>query len=148
MRTQGINADYIFSQYNASFMGSRPEVDGNLLLEEERQDYISEKITNYPIVLINGKGHAVTGNLLSMKLKICNMINPDPYKQTHECQKLTKPPLFTTGEILVGIGILLILMVGVMFTYKFVVQRKMKKEMRGEVDKTLSQYYRYMETLE
>ena len=47
-----------------------------------------------------------------------------------------------------GIGLLLILMVGVMFAYKFVIHRKMKKEMRGEVDKTLSQYYRYMETLE
>lgn len=62
-----------------------------------------------------------------MKVHICNMISPDPNKQTKECQKITKPSLFTTGEILIGVGMLLAVMVVVMFIYKMVIGRKMKK---------------------
>ena len=103
MRSQGIDTEYVFSEYNKSFQGSRPAVDGNIYLEEERQDYLLEKVNNYPVLLVNGKGYPLD-NVAAMKLKICNMINPNPDLQTKECRKITKPDMFSGGEILMFIG--------------------------------------------
>ena len=77
------------------------------------------------------------------------MINPNPTSQTQECQLLTNPSYgLSTSEIFIGAAIFLAILVAIMFACKQFIYRKMKQQMKGEVDKTLSQYYRYMETFE
>lgn len=53
-----------------------------------------------------------------------------------------------SSEIFIILGIILIIVVFILIAYKYVMYRRMQKEMQGEVTSTLEQYYRYMETLE
>ena len=50
-----IDYEEVERRMKESFMGTRKEVDDNYWLHEERKDYISEKITEYPVLLINKK---------------------------------------------------------------------------------------------
>ena len=49
---------------------------------------------------------------------------------------------------MIGCAIFIVIMVLIMLVCKKVIYQRMKKEMKGEVDKTVSQYYKYMETFE
>ncbi len=64
---------------------------------------------------------------MDLKLRICNMIHPNPKEQTAECQLLTNPPLFSTGEIFVIVGLLIGLLVIIMVACKFIIYKKIKK---------------------
>ena len=75
-------------------------------------------------------------------------MHPDPTKQSSECQKLTNPSAFSWGQIFLIFGLVIIVLVLIMVGYRFFVHYRMKKEMKGDVDRTLQQYYRYMETFE
>ena len=75
-------------------------------------------------------------------------MHPEPTKQSSECQKLTNPSAFSWGQIFLIFGLVIIVLVLIMVGYRFFVHYRMKKEMKGDVDKTLQQYYRYMETFE
>ena len=78
----GIDATIINGQYNASFQGSQiPEIDQNVLLEEQRQLYIEEQIKKYPTLLIN-KNQYTKFDPTYIKNQICYKIHPDPSKQT------------------------------------------------------------------
>lgn len=49
---------------------------------------------------------------------------------------------------MVGCGLLIAFFVLILLACRQVIYKRMKQEMRGEVDKTLNQYYKYMEALE
>lgn len=108
---------------------------------------MEEKITKFPILLINGKQYLLE-DTKDIKLRICSMIHPNPKEQTYECQQLTNPPLFSTGEIFIIVGLLIVLLAAIMVVCKCIIYKRIKREMKGEVDKTLSQYYKYMDTFD
>lgn len=147
MRSANINVTEIQTLYNASFQGPRPEVDMNTVLEEERYLYIQEQLTRYPSVLINKKQY----NKLDpdyIQREICFKMHPDVHQQSSECQKLTNPSTFSVGEIFLGAGLVLLVVGLGIFAFRWMINRRIKRELKGDVDRTLQQYYRYMETFE
>ena len=55
MRMVGISYEEVSRKFKESFQGEIPEIDPNIILEEERQLYVYEQITKYPSILINKK---------------------------------------------------------------------------------------------
>jgi hypothetical protein len=54
----------------------------------------------------------------------------------------------TSTQILIIITVIIALFITIAALYKLYMHVRMRKEIKGEVDKTLEQYYRYISTFE
>ena len=137
----GIKEAALIEQYNASFLGTRKEVDDNTYLLEERQLYIREQISSHPVVLINKQPRKMEAQALQER--ICKMEGENP---TPLCAQASDQ--LSTSHMLIILAVIVVLFVAVAALYRFYMHIRMRKEIKGEVDKTLEQYYRYIETFE
>lgn len=137
----GIKEAALIEQYNASFLGTRKEVDDNTYLLEERQLYIREQISSHPVVLLNKQPRKMEAQ--SLQERICKMEGENP---TALCPQTSDQ--LSTSHMLIILAVIVVLFVAVAALYRFYMHIRMRKEIKGEVDKTLEQYYRYIETFE
>lgn len=134
----GIDTQAYQQQYNKSFLGNRKDADDNTYLLEERQHYIKEQISSHPTALINKK--TVNMDVTSVKDKICKIqgdTSSGPCSSKHN---------LSTSQVLIIVSIILIVFIGVAAVYRLYIHISMRREIKTEVDKTLEQYYRYIET--
>lgn len=54
----------------------------------------------------------------------------------------------STSQILIIVSIILVVFIGVGAVYRLYIHISMRREIKTEVDKTLEQYYRYIETFQ
>jgi len=95
-------------------------------------------VTTHPIGAINKKEVKLDVNFVQDKM--CRMQGDQPSEICRSGNRLS------TGHIAIIVGVMLVVFVGIMGLYKVYMHVRMRKEIKSEVDKTLEQYYRYMET--
>jgi hypothetical protein len=117
----GIDYEEVEKRMNDSFMGPRKDVDDNYWLHEERKDYISEKISSYPVLLINKK-EFTSFNENEVRLMICKM----EQTRSDECSQLMDGTLHNS-EIFLILGIVMIIVVLILVGYKVIMYRRMQK---------------------
>ena len=137
----GIDTYALMKEYNRSFLGGRKEVDDNTYLLEERQHYIREQIESHPIVLINKRAVELDGE--AVRERICRMEGDGA---SGECRVAVNG--LSTTQVLVIVCVILAMFVGVAALYRLYIHIRMRTEIKTEVEKTLEQYYRYIETFE
>jgi hypothetical protein len=135
----GLDLTAFQKEYSASFLGSRKEVDDNTYLLQERQAYVSHQFPSHPTALINRKPVELTTKVATDK--ICRMQADSPSAPCKAAHSLT------TSQILVLVGVLGASFIGIAALYRLYMHMRMRKEIKSEVDRTLEQYYRYIETM-
>ena len=112
----------------------------NTYLLEERQHYTKEQIASHPIGLINKKPISLNARLVEDKVcKLQGEQQSGPCKSKHRLSSL---------QMLTIVGVLFVIFVAVAAIYRLYIYIRMRREIKGEVDKTLEQYYRYIETFQ
>lgn len=122
-------------------MGSRKEVDDNAYLLEERQHYVREQINSHPIVLVNKKPFDMS--TVALQERICKMQGENP---SYLCTPSTEQ--LSSTHILIILSVMIAIFIAIAALYRLYMHVRMRKEIKGEVDKTLEQYYRYIATFE
>lgn len=137
----GVNETWLNKEINSSFLGKRKEVDDNAYLLEERQQYIREKISTHPTILINKKSFLVDSAVIQER--VCKMQGDSPSQM---CSSGSDQ--LNSTQILIILLVIIAVFVTLAALYRLYMHVRMRKEIKGEVDKTLEQYYRYISTFE
>lgn len=140
MIVAGVDSQRYRAEYNSSFLGNRKEVSDNTYLLEERQCYLREQIEQHPTCLLNKKPIALSAH--AVQEKICKLQGG---KGSGVCGGSSQ---LSTVQVLIILSIMFVVFVGVAALYRLYIYFRMRGEIKGEVDKTLEQYYRYIDTFQ
>lgn len=82
-------------------------------------------------------------NTVALQSRICKMEGENP---SYLC--VSGSDQLSTSHILIIILVILAIFVAIAALYRLYMHVRMRREIKGEVDKTLEQYYRYIATFE
>jgi hypothetical protein len=91
-------------------------------------------------VLINKKEIGL--NLVEVKVKICKL---EGQKQIGSCLENHS---LSTMQVFVILAVMIMVFITIAALYRLYIHLKMKTEIKSEVDRTLEQYYRYIDTFQ